>query len=107
MTDTSSSQFDGDIFLQELQRLREEINSLEQRIVSLESFESYDSQDVRYTRLLQEKELLITNLCAIRIKLVDCSSATNPIPLDKYIQPRTFASIAHNGLSFSSVCVRL
>jgi len=94
MSDFSGKPDHVDMSIQELYRLKDDVNSLEGRIVNLEELEGFDAQDVRYTRLLREKEMLLTNLCAMRLKLVDIPPKY--YSLDKNIQSKSFLPVSNN-----------
>jgi hypothetical protein len=60
-------------FVQELGKLRQDIDHVESRIVDFESKVNFDGADVRYRRLLDDKKVLLVNLCELRIHLISRS----------------------------------
>ena len=55
--------------IDEIVRLREDVTKLEQDISDCEVRIDFQPQDPRYIRLCTEKELVLKNLCDIRMEL--------------------------------------
>ena len=53
------------LILEELEKVRLDIDKIEMALFKMEN-DGYVSSDVRYIRLINEKEMLIKNLCEIR-----------------------------------------
>jgi hypothetical protein len=50
----------------EIEQLKVAMNSLEERIVKYEDNDNFNPSDIRYTRLVDEKRVLMQNLCDLR-----------------------------------------
>lgn len=66
--------------VQEVERVRGEIAIVEQRLRDIESMISPKDLDARYHRLIDEKRILVTNLCDIRLKICSLGSSEGPEP---------------------------
>ncbi len=58
-----------DFLLHEIELLREDVDKVERRISALEDSNNFHPHDIRYTRLLDEKKLLVENLCKLRVNI--------------------------------------
>lgn len=56
----------------EIDLLRIEAEEVEKKIISVEESPSALAENGRYTRLVKEKEMLVTNLCELRLRLANC-----------------------------------
>jgi len=66
-----------DCFQIEFDRIRADIERIETRILWFEDNPKFQPTDIRYTRLLEEKKLLVKNLCELRINI----TAHNSFPI--------------------------
>ncbi len=62
--------------MEEVKRLREDVEKLESRISAMECAENFDGGDIRYRRLLDEKRTLVQNLCDLRIHVGSNASSS-------------------------------
>lgn len=57
------------LIIEELERIRYDINKIEILIINLENTILFNPNDTKYIRLINEKEILLKNLCDIRLEL--------------------------------------
>lgn len=73
--------FKMDYIRDELRRIRSDINKLELKILSFEGSFNFQPNDIRYTRLVEEKTVLLQNFCELRINvstfILNTSNITN------------------------------
>jgi hypothetical protein len=50
----------------EIEELKAALKSLEERIIRYEDNDKFNPNDIRYTRLVDEKRILLQNLCELR-----------------------------------------
>lgn len=61
--------------MDEVKRVREDVDKLESRISAMECAENFDGSDIRYRRLCDEKRTLVQNLCDLRIHVGSTTSS--------------------------------
>lgn len=58
-----------DFLLHQIDLLRGDVDKVESRICAFEDSNKFQPHDIRYTRLLEEKKLLVENLCKLRVNV--------------------------------------
>ena len=71
-----------DLLLREIDKMKADVRKLEDRIFTYEANPNFNPDDVRYRRLLDEKQLLMGNLCELRTnvysKALSAYTSSNP-----------------------------
>ncbi len=64
--------------IDEISKIRQDIVKIEDRITEFELGRSvpFDAADIRYSRLLEEKKILLTHLCELRLQFIATKSAS-------------------------------
>ncbi len=64
--------------IDEISKIRQDILKIEDRITEFELGRSvpFDAADIRYSRLLEEKKILLTHLCELRLQFIATKSAS-------------------------------